>query len=261
MKARLGLVVLEAVAIAVGVQSCGGTNVELGRTLFRDTFDVVDGLVTNSWAHWNDEDHRAILDRDWRATSGTLYVRDGSGWTGRPDGGHPDAGSTTANGSGVFRLRTNREDFRDVQVDAVVRVERFISTPRTPPSDWDGVHLWFRYQSPQELYVVSVDRRDDVVVIKKKCLGGIENGGTYHTLGSVRRPAPLRKAFDVAASAINVDGGVELRVSIDDRFVLDAVDRGTGCSPITAAGAVGLRSDNVEVRFDDFTVREARLVS
>ena len=31
-------------------------------------------------------------------------------------------------------------------------------------------------------------------------------------------------------------------------------DRGVGCAPITAPGAVGIRGDNDEFRFDNFRV-------
>jgi hypothetical protein len=34
-------------------------------------------------------------------------------------------------------------------------------------------------------------------------------------------------------------------------------DRGLGCAPIRQPGAVGLRGDNDQFRFDDFTVTSA----
>jgi len=65
------------------------------------------------------------------------------------------------------------------------------------------VHIFMRYQSPDLLYVLSVDRRDGVIVIKKKVPGGTTAGGTYYTLASVQGRAVTGRWQQVRASAVN----------------------------------------------------------
>lgn len=257
-------VVLAALALAgtaIALVARAGTGdqhlPEGGRTVFADRFDRPDGLITNAWAHWNEDEAGALVDPDWRVTSGSLYAEDGAGWTGPPDGGHPDAESSTATGSAVFRLRTQRTDLGDVRVDARIRIGRYVSTARTEPTAWDGPHLWLRYQSPQHLYAASIARRDGSMVVKKKCPGGTANGGTYFTLGEPRpSDVPSGVWTRVAASVQDIpDGGVRIRLATDGVVRLDVSDHGKGCGPIQAPGAIGVRADNVSLRVDSLVVR------
>jgi hypothetical protein len=184
-----------------------------------------------------------------------LFAQAGTGWTGRPDDGTPDARSTTATNSSVFRLTTKRADFANVAVDFSLRNVAFSSTATTPAVAWDGVHVLLRYQDEASLYYASVNRRDGAVVIKKKVPGGPSNGGTYYTLASAGRPFVLGAVQAVRATVVtNPDGSVGIRIYRDGVLVLQATDAGTGGPPITRAGAVGIRGDNDEFRFDDFTV-------
>ena len=117
-------------------------------------------------------------------TSGSLFDKDGTGWTGAPDGcSSSSALSTPCTASDVFRLNTTEHDFGNVTVslDLLNYVAHVLDT--TPAVDWDGVHVWLRYQSEYNLYYASFNRRDGHIVIKKKCPGGDENGGTYYELG------------------------------------------------------------------------------
>ena len=221
-----------------------------------DAFDRPDGLVTNEYAKWNPNSPARVESPLWDMTSGSLFAEDGAGWTGTPDGGSPDAMSTSATGSAVFRLNTKDASFSNVDVAMRLRVDRFVSTSRTPVVDWDGVHIWLRYKSEEQLYYASVNRRDGTVVIKKKCPGGPSNGGTYYTLASKSGFAvPLGVWQDVAAGVVdNPDGSVTLRLWREGVLRIEVTDRGIGCSTLTGAGAVGIRGDNADFQFDDFTV-------
>jgi hypothetical protein len=225
--------------------------------LFFDAFGPDNGIITNEFATWNPTNPARVASPDWEMTSGSLLAAYGSGWTGVPDGGSPDARSETATGSAVFRLNTRRHDFGDVDVAMRLRVSGLVATSRTPATDWDGVHIWMRYRAEEELYYASVNRRDGAVVIKKKCAGGSTNGGTYHTLASAKGHAiPLDTWQDVAAGVQdNPDGTVTLRLWREGRLLLEVTDRGTGCAPLTGDGAVGVRGDNANFLVDDFTVR------
>lgn len=230
-----------------------------GPVLFEDSFDQPDGLITNDFAHWSPGNAQAVKSADWEMTSGSLFARDGEAFTGAPDGcedASPTSSPCTA--SAVFRLNSARHDFGDVALSLNVINDRMVSTSRTPAVDFDGIHLWLRYQSEYELYAVSFNRRDGHIVIKKKCEGGSENGGTYYELGQgelAGYPIPFGAVQHVTATARNLpSGAVELTLARDGSTLLSVVDEGVGCAPITAPGAIGVRGDNDEFSFDDLVV-------
>ena len=209
-----------------------------------DTFTGPDVLIAA-------ENHRVPADSPWEVTSGSLFRSDGTGWTGRPDaGGAPDA-----TGSAVFRMVSFERDFSDVDVTAVLRVDDLVDTRRTPARDYDGAHIWVRYQSDKQLYAISVDRRDGAMVVKKKCEGGDYNGGTYYDLTPLVRnaPIPFGQWQRVTVSVRDQpDGSVAIRGSRDGK-VIEAIDTGVGCPPLRGGG-VGFRGDNAELRFAEIFV-------
>ncbi|MGV9713239.1 hypothetical protein ACWDTI_21530 [Gordonia sp. NPDC003424] len=211
-----------------------------------DNFSGPDGVIAS-------EKSRTAPDSPWLITSGTLYRDENVGWTGTPDDGRSPGGT----GSAVFRMVSKERGFGDVAVTMRLRIDELVETARTPEQDYDGAHVWLRYQSDRELYAVSVDRRDGVLVIKKKCPGGDENGGTYFDLANEVHgaPIPFKKWQDVSATVRNLpDGSVEI-IARRDGYTLRATDTGMGCAPIRAAGGIGLRGDNANIRFDDIKVR------
>jgi hypothetical protein len=224
------------------------------RGVVEDHFSGRDGLIANENAR------AAATSRTWRVTSGSLFRRHGWGWTGRPDGGSPDPCSCRANGSAVFRMTTRRRDLGDVTVSFALRTLRLTSTDRTPPRPWDGVHLMLRWQSPQNTYYVTVNRRDGEVVIKRKVPGGPANGGTYFDVGhSARFPVRYGTVQHVRAAVVNgSDGSVKISLFVDGEKLLEAVDRGTGAGPIRSPGAIGFRADNAEILLDDVRVSDRR---
>ncbi len=226
-----------------------------GQVLFRDDFDRADGLVTNEFAYWNPSRADAVRSPDWELTSGSLLTRAGAGWTGAPDDVAPNATSSNGNDSAVFRLTTTNPGFGNVAVDLDLRLDRFVTTKRTPAVAWDGVHVFLHYQSEYSLYYASIDRRDGTVAIKKKVPGGPSNDGTYYQLATGRHAVPLGAWEHVRATvATGADGSVTIELFGNGTLLARAVDRGTGGPPITAPGKVGLRGDNADFSFDRFTV-------
>ena len=192
----------------------------------------------------------------WLITSGSLFRSAGNGWTGRPDAG--DGPGLT--GSAVFRMVSVDRVFRDVDMTVDLRVDELVHTDRTPPRDFDGVHIWVRYRSDTELYAVSVDRRDGTMVIKKKCTGGPSNGGTYHDLTPYLRDAaiPFGRWQHVTVSVRDgPDGSVSLSADRDG-LRLEATDTGVGCPPLTGDGGVGIRGDNADFRLARVVVDASR---
>jgi len=227
--------------------------------VFAATFPTATRLITNEYAYRNPSRPDAITSPDWIATSGSLFGRDGAGWTGPIDRVTPGPASDPHTDSAVFRLITRRDDFEDVHVQFRLSIVEVTSTSRTPRMDWDGVHIWVRYQNEMSSYAVSVARRDGIVLIKKKCPGGPTNGGRYYTLTRevTGHPIPLNQWRYVGATATDTaNGGVRITMLINGHFVVGVTDRGTGCAPIRASGAVGIRGDNTEFTFAAFRVSQ-----
>ena len=231
-------------------------------SLFSDSFASPDGLITNEYAYWNPGDSAAHRSVDWEMDSGSLFARAGAGWSGPvTDNCDPDRDSATCTNSGVFRLNSKRRDFGAVLVDTRLRANAFddrdeTADPDTPAVDWDGVHIWLHYVDEFELYYASVNRRDGSVVIKKKCRGGNDNGGTYYELASASGfPVPMGAWQHVGASIrTNADQTVTIKLYRSGQQLIEATDTGVGCPAITAPGAVGVRGDNLDFDIDDFTV-------
>ncbi|MCO6009566.1 hypothetical protein NE236_31805 [Actinoallomurus purpureus] len=249
---RAALLVTAAVVVAAG------TWAGLARSrppMFAPRLSGPDRLVTNEFAHWNPRTPGTRLSRDWDVTSGSLFVHRGVAWSGVPDAAVPDAGSSRGTGSSVFRMTTRRRDFDDVTVSLRLRNLGLTGTGRAAASEIDGVHVFLRWQSPEKLYVVSLNRRDGLMVVKKKLPGGDANGGTYVTLGQARYAVPYGRwqAFRVRI-ATSGGGLVTVTVARDGRQVLSATDDGSEGAAILAPGAVGLRGDNCDFEFTGFRV-------
>ncbi|WP_367319900.1 hypothetical protein [Streptomyces sp. HUAS ZL42] len=245
--AGLGLGALAGVLLLV-VPSAGHDT-----SVFRPVFPG-QGLVTNEFAYWHPNAPGARHSPDWTMTSGSVFGADGAGWTGHPDGERPDATSSRATDSAVFRLASRRRDFGNARVTLRLRLSELVTTPRTPARSYDGVHLWLRFHSEQECYAVSVARRDGHVVVKRKTPGGPSNGGTYVTLATARAPLPQNTWADVDATVTDLaDRRVRITLDVAGRRVLDMTDDAPG--RLSRPGGVGIRGDNAEFRFRDFTAR------
>lgn len=237
----IALVALAAAVLLAGLAVATEGPPERDDLGFVERFDEPDGLLIN------ERRGQDRVDR-WRITSGSLFVAGGTAWTGPPDRRRPDTDSRSATNSAVFRLVTNDATFGNVTVDARFLVR---SLAERQTSDYDGAHLLLRYQSPHRLYAVTLHRRDGLVTIKRKAPN--ERDGSYETLAETSHPTPLGRWFDVTAEVVNVDGGVRVRVAIDDAPVLTAIDRSRDA--ITNPGAIGIRLDNADAHFDDIVAQ------
>ncbi|GGK07373.1 hypothetical protein GCM10010123_41600 [Pilimelia anulata] len=245
-----------AAAVALGATTVPAP--AAAATLFAPQPPAGEQLVTNEYAYWNPADPRAHRSADWQLDSGSLFARpstDGMAfWSGPVNDRAPDADSARGTNSAILRLVSKRTDFGDAQVRTKLWVSAQTATRSTPAVDWDGVHLFLRYQGEESLYYVSVARRDGAIVVKKKCPGGPSNGGTYYTLASksgYRIAASQWKWYSAYAKS-NPDGSVTLGAARVDLPVLSVTDRGTGCAPIRKPGRVGVRGDNTDFQFTNF---------
>lgn len=246
----LALAALLGVAMGIGVALNRGG--DRHRALFVARFPS-GGLVTNEFAYHNPGNPHAIRSSDWVATSGSLFARQGAGWSGVPDGVAPGPGSTSANDSAVLRLRTRRDDFRNVAVSFRVRLTGLVTTARTPARAYDGVHIWLRYQNPDWLYFASVSRRDGRIVIGKKLPAA--SGGRYTDIVRVpNHPLPHGRWEPVRVTIDSSGRAVVIEVFVGGRRLARAVDNGDGGPAILRAGRVGIRGDNADFEFRDFEV-------
>ncbi len=226
---------------------------------FSDTFDRANGLLTNEFAYWNPSVSGIRLSPDWDVESGSLFVQGNAGWTGVPDAIEPNLLSTNGTNSSIFRMVSRRGDFQNVGVSFSLLNQGLVSNAVTPAVDWDGCHMWLRYQSETHLYYASINRRDHTVVIKKKIPGGSSNGGTYYDLSPfVQYNVPYNTWQNVRATIDTLaDGSVDIRLYINGTLLVSAIDNGSIAGPpITAAGHVGIRGDNANLKFDNFSVSD-----
>jgi len=211
-------------------------------------------LVSNEFAHFNPHDRRAVRSAVWDVTSGSLFRWGDAFGAGPPDDRSPDARSRNGTGSAVFRAVRDGA-MTDGTVTFSLRNDGLVSTPRTPAVAFDGVHVFLRYQSQEELYVVSVNRRDDSVAIKKKLPGGDANGGHYSTLAQAYAAVRYHEWVPYEVSIVTTDdGAVHIELASGTRVLLRAVDHGQAGAPILAAGRVGLRGDNCRFTLERFAV-------
>jgi hypothetical protein len=225
------------VAGALAVLTLGCSPDARADDLLYDDFHGPDGVITSE---------RMPAAPPWMLTSGTLYRIDDQGWTGVPD---------RENNSAVFRMVSIRRDMGDAEVMTQAQVQQIVTTPKTPAQDYDGLHIWVRYQSEYELYAVSVARRDNQMIIKKKCAGGTDNGGTYYDLtGYVPGPVTLGAWQQVDVQVTDLPNGSVQISARRDAFEMKATDDGVGCPPLHGGG-VGIRGDNAELRFKHVEVQ------
>lgn len=249
-----GVAAIAAFAVAASMIMSHGSNV-----LLATSFPQGEQLITNERAYFDPHAPGARVSQDWMVTSGSLFSYNGVGWTGIPDDASPNAASSNGTDSAVFRAITRRADFSNVTVSFQLRIAELVHTRRTPPIAYDGVHVFLRYQNARALYAVSVYRRDGIVAVKEKLPGGTSNGGTYYTLAEKPYRIPLHTWVPISVTIVTLSRGDTVRVglSINNHQVLTTTESGSRLAPILAAGRVGLRGDNCDFFFRDFTVSPA----
>jgi hypothetical protein len=222
--------------------------------LLFDSFTGADGVITNHYAFWSDDDD-AFRDDIWEMESGCALRRENRLWTGVPTSNLPNRDCSNGSGSEVFRLWTKRS-FTDVNVTFSLRNNGYVSGAEGERS-WDGIKIWLRRQGASGsvgLYTAEVNRRQGNIMIQKKCGGSDE----YHILSQARpegSDAAIGEWEKVGGSVkTQPDGSVRLTLMRHGETVLEATDDGVGCAPITKSGRVGIRGDYTNFNADDFLV-------
>lgn len=217
---------------------------------------------------------------DWWVNSGAWFLqRDGVGstWTGEAPADSPwrsayrranpldtDQGAHPQN---LFRLITRSEWLAPVQqVYFRVAADHFSGSPNRNPSN--GVLLFLRYSDGDHLYYAGV-RVDGFAVIKKKS-GGIYTTlaeaplypGTYHRNGNPNL-IPHGAWIGLRAVMQTEGGGVTILLYTDpDRsgfwaLAVQAYDAPGPEDALAHAGHGGIRTDFMDVEFDDYRIEES----
>lgn len=165
----------------------------------------------------------------------------------------------------TFRLVT-RSSWGDADTSVLFRITATNLTNSPNRDGYSGIFLMGRYKDQHNLYYAGV-RHDGAAVIKKKI------NGTYYTLAQVQifgdegeyhkwtnanllpqnQWLGLKARFDTLS-----DGSVKIVLYLDREndgsfvSILSATDKSTGGAPHKTAGAIGIRTDFMNVEFDDF---------
>jgi len=163
----------------------------------------------------------------------------------------------------IFRLIT-RSRWDEFQQEVYVRVlkDNFSLSQKRNASN--GIFLLNRYQDSNNLYYTGI-RVDGHAVIKRK------RGGVYTTLAyepvlegeydRMRNPSLLPKNTWIGVRSVGYtepDGGVRVRLYLDigkkGAWTLAADVLDTAGSKITNGGFAGIRTDFMDIEFDDYRI-------
>lgn len=254
---------------ALGLGVVLGTHTTVPLATFEETFNAPFTLEER-WPIWKSES------KDWWVSSGAYLISengigrtlsgdlDANRWIGRYQRANPTDTSGGKRPQNIFRLVMQRA-FLDGSQEVYARVRLYEPSASPNRNASNGVLLFNRYQNEDTLYYVGV-RVDGYAVIKKKY------EGTYTTLGFAPvfgtegrydrdlRPIllPLDQWFGIRSVVRNVGGGVLIELFVDssgkgkwEKF-LSVVDRGAAGPAIVAPGYGGIRTDFMDVEFDDY---------
>lgn len=209
----------------------------------------------------------------WVNSGGYLNLSDGKGHTVKGSlpitdpwrilyaANNPTDTDQGAHPQNIFRLVT-RSKWQNAQQEAYFVVDRDNLSASPNRDSHNGLLLFNRYQDGNNLYYAGV-RVDGAAVIKKK------KNGVYTTLALVKgvypgtynrntspNLLPKNKWIGLRSEVMNqADGSVNIRLYMDKgwsgnwQLVAEATDRS---SPITAAGYGGIRTDFMDVTFENF---------
>lgn len=165
----------------------------------------------------------------------------------------------------IFRF-VSRSQWQDSREEAYFKIEKDNLSASPNRNSSNGLLLFNRYQDSADLYYLGI-RVDGTAVIKKK------TGGTYYTLaqkavfpGTYNHDAnpnliPKNTWIGIRSEVVNnTDGTVGLKLFMDAgktgiwTLLLSATDdaRSFGGAAITSKGYGGIRTDFMDVTFDNF---------
>ena len=228
--------------------------------------------------------HKNIKDINWWVNSGAyLYVKDGIGRTihgplpkddvwrikyAKSKAGETDNGYYPQN---IFRLVT-RSVWNNLEQSAYFRIDKYNLSSSKYRQASNGLLLFNHYQDGYNLYYTGL-RVDGYAVVKKKYKSN------YYTMALAKvfdeskydrdknpNLIPLNTWIGVKSRVFDEGSKVHVQVYIDIgrkgiwNKVIDVVDDGKkyGGTAITKEGFAGIRTDFMDVSFDDYKIEEKK---
>lgn len=222
---------------------------------------------------WLDSGGRVtIADDIGQSIQGTLPESDA--WYVEYRDTNPEDTDEGARPQNLLRL-VSRSSWRDVRVEASFFIARDHFSKSGNRNGSNGLLLMSRYSDDgQTLYYAGI-RVDGTAVIKKK------HKGTYHTMAQEQifpGTYAIDKSSDTSQNILphkewlrlrsetstNPDGSVSVKLYMQDpldtdwKLLLSAEDKSQydGTSPIKGAGYAGIRTDFMDVKFDDILMEK-----
>ena len=231
--------------------------------LFFDPLNGSDRLVTNEFVHWSPNDGCPYTSSTWDMTSGTLLIKNGAGYSGIPTVEHTSVcNSEIHNNSAIFRLNTKDLSFKNVSISMDYMAVQH-GGGGAPNNSYDGIHIWLGYQTEYALYIATVYRWDNTIVLKKKVpvaqaqCASPANEGCYYNLAKevIRKDLTTANVWHhavVTTQAIS-NNSQHITLTIDNIKLIDAIDNDVHGATYPTGG-VGVRGDNTEFYFKNYTV-------
>lgn len=221
----------------------------------------------------------------WLNSGGQFFLKDGIGKTVQGElsilnkwrlayvASNPTDTDNGYHPQNIFRLVT-RSKWQNFSQEAYFKIAKLNMSASVNRDASNGILFFNRYQNGNNLYYAGI-RVDGAAVIKKKI------NGTYYTLAynSVYKAdapynrdtnpnlIPGQKWFGLKSEIkTNADGTVNIKVFIDkDKtgvwiLAAEATDDGKsyGGAPILSEGYAGIRTDFMDVEFDDYKIVEIK---
>ncbi|MES2437359.1 MAG: hypothetical protein V4519_05115 [Patescibacteria group bacterium] len=220
----------------------------------------------------------------WLNSGGRLYVSNGTAktiqgdlapsdaWYKRYIRSNPEDTDDGAHPQNIFRL-VNTHVWGDFTQQAYFKINSLILSESPNRNASNGVLLFNRYQTGDDLYYTGI-RVDGAAVIKKKIKGAYYTMAMKKIFGTKNQKydrdsepnlLPVATWIGVKSEVItNQDASVTIRLYVDEgktgvwRLVLETKDKAEsyGPSPLTNAGYAGIRTDFMDVEFDDYSIVE-----
>ncbi|HWA64498.1 MAG TPA: hypothetical protein VG866_01390 [Candidatus Paceibacterota bacterium] len=167
----------------------------------------------------------------------------------------------------IFRLVT-RSKWNNFSAHAYFMIDAYQNSDSPHRNESNGILLMSRYQDGDNLYYAGI-RVDGMAVIKKKV------SGVYYTLAE--KPVfpgiynhdtgtnliPDHRWIGLKCDIVTMDNGsVKINLSLDDGWtgtwtlILEASDSGSLGPAITGKAYAGIRTDFMDVSFDDYEMQE-----
>lgn len=227
------------------------------------------------------------LDDSWWLNSGAYLFREngvgrtifgklekGSKWQKRFSKGKRDIPEESDNGyrpQNIFRLVTKTK-WENFSQEALYNINKYNLSKSKHRRQSNGLLLFNRYQDGNNLYYTGI-RVDGTVTIKKKYKG------TYYTMASNvvipgkydRKKNPnllpinewigVRSVVQTEGKEVSVRLYIKMNRADEWRLVAEAVDNMSnyGGNPIFEEGYAGIRTDFMDVEFDNYRIEEVVL--